>query len=136
MPESLVDLARAAVADITPAGTIGDLLSETREEDGTVTVRFASVLPGYPGWVWTASLATVEGEEPSVLETELMPGEGALLAPDWVPWSERLAEYKAAQAAAAEAGLEDESGDDAADDLDDDEDDDEDDWDEDDDEDR
>ena len=25
-----------------------------------------------------------------MLETELMPGDGALLAPDWVPWSERL----------------------------------------------
>jgi hypothetical protein len=31
-----------------------------------------------------------------------MPGEGALLAPDWVPWSERLEEYRAAQAAAGE----------------------------------
>jgi hypothetical protein len=63
-----------------------------------------------------------------VLETELMPGEGALLAPDWVPWSERLEEYRAAQAAAGEpdetAELADEDPDDADDDLDDDLDDD------------
>ena len=28
----------------------------------------------------------------------LLPGENSLVAPDWVPWSERLADYKALQA--------------------------------------
>ena len=41
-----------------------------------------------------------------MLEAELMPGDGALLAPDWLPWAERLAEYQAAQAALAAEGLE------------------------------
>ena len=45
------------------------------------------------------SIATLDGMEPSVLEVELMPGEGALLSPDWVPWIDRLAEYEAAQEA-------------------------------------
>ena len=40
-----------------------------------------------------------------MLETELMPGDGALLAPDWVPWADRLEEYKAAQAAIAAGEL-------------------------------
>ena len=64
-----------------------------------------------------------------MLETELMPGESALLAPDWVPWSDRLAEYRAAQEAAglAAAESEDEPADDDDDDDDDDEDDDDDD---------
>ena len=47
------------------------------------------------------SIATLEGEEPSVLEVELMPSTGALLSPDWVPWSDRLADYEAAQDALA-----------------------------------
>lgn len=112
-----LDLARAALLEETPESTIGELLSETAEEDGSITLRFASSLPGYPGWVWTVSLAHLPGSEPTVLEAELMPGDGALLAPDWVPWADRLAEYKAAQdAAEAEAAAAAaESGEDAAD---------------------
>jgi hypothetical protein len=70
------------------------------------------------------SVAELPGEEPTVLEAELLPGEGALLAPDWVPWSERLEDYKEAQAAAAAAAGVDELDDDS-DDEDDDHDDDE-----------
>jgi hypothetical protein len=94
--------AREALAEITSAGTYGDLLSETVEQDGVFTLLFAATMGGYPGWHWTVSLAELDGSEPTVLETELMPGDGALLAPDWVPWSERLEEYRAAQAAAGE----------------------------------
>ena len=127
MTQSRTELARTALAEITRADSIGELLGEVAEDDGTFTVRFASELPGYPGWAWTVSVAEVEGEAPTVLEAELMPGDGALLAPDWVPWSERLADYKAAQEAleadAAEAAVDADSDDD---DLDDDESDDDD----------
>ena len=95
-------VAREALADFTAAGTFGDLLSDTAEADGVFTLNFAATMGGYPGWHWTVSLAELEGEPPTVLETELMPGDGALLAPDWVPWSDRLDEYRAAQAEAGE----------------------------------
>ncbi|CAN5542589.1 hypothetical protein BH09ACT4_BH09ACT4_20700 [soil metagenome] len=94
--------AREALAEFTTPDHFGDLLSETLEDDGVYTLLFAATMGGYPGWHWTVSLAEIEGGEPSVLETELMPGDGALLAPDWIPWSERLEEYRAAQAAAGE----------------------------------
>mgnify|MGYP001195826039 CR=1 FL=1 len=68
MPESFAELAREAIADITPAATIGELIGVTSEEDGTVTVRFTSVLAGYPGGVGTASLMQVDGEDATVLE--------------------------------------------------------------------
>ncbi|MBX3098605.1 MAG: DUF3027 domain-containing protein [Salinibacterium sp.] len=112
------DLARAALLEITPAATIGDFVGTTDEGDGVVSLLFASAQPGYPDWLWTVSVAQVEGAEPTVLEAELMPAEGALLAPDWVPWSDRLAEYKAAQAQSDEAPSEGDEPDD--DDLDDD----------------
>ncbi len=119
------DLALAALHEITPASTVGAPAGYTVEEEGVVSLRFATTMEGYPGWFWTVSLAVVEDSEPTVLEAELLPGEGALLAPDWVPWAERLAEYQAAQAAlAAEQGDaeasdgDDEDGDDL-DDLDD-----------------
>jgi len=101
MPKPLSDVAREMLLEITPAETIGEFVSEVTEAEGVVTIQFESALAGYPGWKWTVSLAVLPDAEPTVLETELIPGEGALLAPDWVPWSDRLADYKAAQDAAA-----------------------------------
>lgn len=115
MPD-LIEIARAALLEITQESTIGELSEQTDEVDGVTTVTFASKLAGYPGWHWTVSLATVDGSDPTVLEAELMPGDGALLAPDWVPWSERLAEWQAAQEALAAEAAEAESGDDEPDD--------------------
>ncbi len=124
MPEGYERFARQALLEFTGEPTVGDCLGSQEEGEGVVTVRFDSALPGYPGWRWTVSLAVVDGGEPTVLETELMPGESALLAPDWVPWSDRLAEYRAAQEAAglAAAESEDEPADDE-DDVDDEDDD-------------
>lgn len=114
--EELVRLAREALSEITPESTVGELLTRSDAEDGVITLTFSTTMQGYPGWHWTVSLAHLPGEEPTVLETELLPGEGALLAPDWVPWSERLEEYRAAQAAAAaEAEAEGASEDDDSD---------------------
>lgn len=136
------DLALAALHEITPASTVGPAAGYLPEDDGSVSLRFENRLPGYPGWYWTVTVARVDEEDPTVLEIELLPGDGALLAPEWVPWAERLAEYRAHQvelaeqaAAAAEAdpdaddadGLEDDELDDIdedEDDLDDDDDDD------------
>lgn len=114
------DLALSALHEITPADTVGPPADYLLEDDGVVSLRFHTRLLGYPGWYWTVSVAVVDDAEPTVLEAELMPGEGALLAPEWVPWATRLADYQAAQAAAAES---DESDDDVDDDDDDDDDD-------------
>jgi len=127
MPESSAfEVAYAALTEITPVETIGDPAGEVSEGDGVVSVLFECALPGYPGWKWTVSVASLPDAEPSVLEVELMPGEGALLSPDWVPWSDRLAEYKAAQIAAGEEvddadDTDDESDDDVDDDSEEDE---------------
>jgi hypothetical protein len=83
-------IARNALAEITPAGTYGDYLSETDEGEGVYTLLFAATMAGYPGWQWTVSVAELPDSAPTVLEAELLPGDGSLLAPDWVPWSDRL----------------------------------------------
>ncbi|WP_295843658.1 DUF3027 domain-containing protein [uncultured Microbacterium sp.] len=120
------DLALAALHEITPASTVGPAAGYTAEDDGAVSLRFHTRLAGYPGWFWTVSVAVVDESEPTVLEVELLPGDGALLAPDWVPWATRLAEYHAAQAAAAVDDDSDDDDEDADDDDSDDEDDDDD----------
>jgi hypothetical protein len=123
------DLALAALREITDEKTIGDAAGYREEPDGALSLRFANRMAGYPGWFWTVTLARVEGSAPTVLEAELMPGDGALLAPEWTPWAERLAEYHAHQAeldqeALAAQASGDESGDSDDDDAEDDSDDD------------
>jgi hypothetical protein len=111
------DLALAALHEITTPASVGAAAGYAVETDGTISLRFANTLPGYPGWFWTVSIGQVEGAEPTVLETELLPGDDALLAPDWVPWADRLADYHAHQAelAAAAAEAEDDDDDDESD---------------------
>jgi len=121
-----VDVARVALREITPEVNVGAFVSEETNDEGVSTIQFASSMLGYPDWFWTVSVARLPDMAPTVLEAELLPGDGALLAPDWVPWSDRLEDYKAAQAAIA-AGELAASGDDSddSDDSDDDDDDDE-----------
>jgi hypothetical protein len=116
----LTALARTALLEVTEESTVGSFAGTTDEGDGVVSVLFANRMAGYPGWRWTVSVAHVEGEDPSVLEVELMPGDGSLLAPEWVPWSERLADYRAAQEGVDEVDVE--SDDDSDDESDEDED--------------
>lgn len=111
------DLALAGLKEITPAATIGPPAGYSVEPDGVVSLRFENRLAGYPGWFWTVSLARVEDEDPTILEVELLPGESALLAPEWVPWAVRLSEYRAQQAiTAANAEAEDASAGEQSDD--------------------
>ncbi len=116
------DLGRTALLEITPAGSIGAPAGSVDEGDGVTTVHFETLLAGYPGWRWTVSIAHVADQPASVLETELTPGDSALLSPAWVPWVDRLADYSTAQDTAIE---DDESNDeiDQDDDFDEDDDD-------------
>jgi len=118
-----VDQARTALELITPADTIGEPLGYIVEGEHVLSLLFDCLMAGYPGWRWTVSLSRVDGDSaPQVLETELMPGDEALLAPEWVPWSDRLADSKVAEelAAAGLAGADDDDDDDDRDDDDDD----------------
>ena len=108
--------ALAALLEVTPPASVGEFVGETDEGDYLVSYRFATTLPGYPGWNWTIAVAHLPEEEPTIVETELLPAEGALLAPDWVPWSDRMDDYRAAQLALGEAALDDDNDDDEDDD--------------------
>jgi hypothetical protein len=107
--ESLTDaqkFALTALLEVTPVSTVGDFVSETDEGDYVVSYRFATTMTGYPGWNWTISIASLPDEHPTIVESELLPADGALLAPDWIPWSERMDDYRAAQLALGEAAAE------------------------------
>ena len=97
-------LALEALHEVTPASSVGVFRDRLVSDEGVSTLTFHSTMAGYPGWVWSVAIATVEGSAPTVLELELLPDDGSLIAPDWVPWSQRLAEYKEAARLAREAG--------------------------------
>lgn len=89
-----VDLARAAaVSDAGNEAWVGDAVNVAAEPgvERVVTHRFACLLPAYAGWTWAVTLArAARSRAVTVDEVVLLPGDGALLAPEWVPWSERL----------------------------------------------
>jgi hypothetical protein len=90
--ELLIQLSRVALLEITQPDTFSDQ-PEVSKAEGVATVSFPCTLAGYPGWSWTIALSDVADLVPTVLELELLPGEGALLPPDWVPWADRMEEY-------------------------------------------
>ena len=86
-----VDQARAAATALSPAEHVGEHLGVTAEGERVVTHRFACLASGYRGWHWVVTLARApRARTATVDEVVLMPGPDALVAPAWVPWSERV----------------------------------------------
>ncbi|MCX4511614.1 DUF3027 domain-containing protein [Streptomyces sp. NBC_01619] len=86
-----VDLARAAAEEAAAPGVVGEHVSLVSEGDRVVTHFFECQEPGYRGWRWAVTVARASRAKViTVDETVLLPGPDALLAPEWVPWSERL----------------------------------------------
>ena len=86
-----VDLARDAVVAVVGAAEVGDHLGVQAEGERIVTHLFECADPAYAGWRWAVTVVRApRAKAVTVSETVLLPGPGALLAPDWVPWHERL----------------------------------------------
>jgi len=85
-----IELARAAAVDVAGADAVGEHLGVRADAELVVTHAFATTMAGYVGWHWAVTLDRAPDADPTVAEVVLLPGEGALLAPAWVPWSERL----------------------------------------------
>lgn len=92
-----VELARTTAVEVGGAA-VGEHLgvsSDAVAGSGPVaTHAFASTDPAYVGWRWTVTLArayhSTDSTDVTVDEVVLLPGDGALLAPAWVPWAERV----------------------------------------------
>jgi hypothetical protein len=86
-----VALARAAVEDVVGAGNVGAHVGVEAEQDRVVTHLFDCLNPAYRGWRWAVTVARASRSKVvTVDETELLPGPDSILAPEWVPWRERL----------------------------------------------
>jgi hypothetical protein len=85
-----VDEARAAAAADVP-GLVGEHLGVWADDARVVTHYFATLDPAYRGWQWAVTVARASrSKSVTVDDVVLLPGDEAMLAPEWVPWSERL----------------------------------------------
>ena len=103
------DLALQALIEVAE-GSVGDFVDEKEIEKGAVDLRFSCTMRGYDGWNWVVTLTQPDKrKEAMVAEINLMAGENALLAPEWVPWAERLAQFRAELKEAGKAQNDDEA---------------------------
>lgn len=88
-----------AAVEASTRNAVGFFIESIEEDEGVVTYLFEGKLKGYVGWRWSVSVFQSDASSPATIsEVLLVPGPESLIAPDWVPWSERLADYKALQA--------------------------------------
>jgi hypothetical protein len=87
-----VPIARAAAVEEADPGAVGEHLGAAAEGDRTVTHLFACLSRGYRGWRWAVTVARApRARTATVSEVVLLPGPDSVLAPAWVPWSDRIA---------------------------------------------
>lgn len=86
-----VDVARAAAAEEAGADPVGRHVGVDAETGGAATHLFEAELAGYRGWRWAVTVASAGLDTPvTVSEVVLLPGPDALVAPEWVPWQQRI----------------------------------------------
>jgi hypothetical protein len=86
-----VDLARATAEEDAGPDQIGEHVGVEAEGDRVVTHLFASLNPAYVGWRWAVTVSrAARAKVVTVSESMLLPGPDSLLAPPWVPWTERV----------------------------------------------
>lgn len=87
------ETAREALLESVDPAELGEHVSAVADDDRVVTHRFVAQVRGYRGWEWFCTLARAPRSKTlTICELGMLPGEGALLSPPWVPWSERASE--------------------------------------------
>jgi len=90
-----IEIAREAAViesgNAPEAAGVGDHLEVAMESERLATHLFECTLPGYRGWRWAVTVTRADGfDQVTVCDAVLLPGADALIAPEWVPWSERV----------------------------------------------
>ena len=72
-------------------GNVGEHVGVVADDERVVTHLFDCLDPAYAGWRWAVTVTrAARAKTVTVDEAVLLPGPDSLLAPDWVPWSERV----------------------------------------------
>ena len=86
--------AEKAAKDSAPVGGVGKFLGTIDEEANVVSYRFQANMKQYLGWEWNVVVFQAKRADPTISEVVLLPGKESIVAPDWLPWSERRAELE------------------------------------------
>jgi hypothetical protein len=86
-----VESARSAAEELAGADAVGEHLGVSAEGERLVSHSFRCEQRGYRGWRWAVSLARApRSRVATVCEVVLLPDDGSVLAPAWVPWADRI----------------------------------------------
>ncbi|HSV40729.1 MAG TPA: DUF3027 domain-containing protein [Nocardioidaceae bacterium] len=86
-----VDAARDALLELIPGADVGEHLGAVSEASKVTSHFFACTRPGYRGWRWSVTVARAPRQDDvTVDEIVLLPGDDAIVAPEWLPWRERI----------------------------------------------
>lgn len=70
---------------------VGQHVGADTESDRIVTHLFECLDPAYEGWRWGVTVVrAARAKVVTVSESVLLPGPDSLLAPEWVPWRDRV----------------------------------------------
>jgi hypothetical protein len=87
-----VDEARSALVEAVEPEAVGDHLGAVAEDERVVTHFFASTERAYIGWRWAITITRAPRQKTvTVSEIVLLPGDDAVIPPEWVPWKDRVA---------------------------------------------
>lgn len=87
-----VEPARRELHEATQGEGVGEHVGFTLDGERLGTHWFAATLPGYGGWNWAVTVTRApRSKTATVCESQLLPGDDAILSPEWLPWAERLA---------------------------------------------
>lgn len=85
-------LALEAANEIADPGTVGEHIGMSMDAERLATHYFASKAKGYPDWRWAITVARApRAKFATICETNLVPSTASVLAPEWVPYADRLA---------------------------------------------
>jgi hypothetical protein len=86
-----VDAAREALLVEVDEAEVGAHLGAEPEGERIATHLFDCRRPGYVGWRWSVTVARASRQKTvTVDEIVLIPGADAIVAPEWVPYRERI----------------------------------------------
>jgi hypothetical protein len=86
-----VDDARAALLEAVDVDDVGDHLGHEVEGERVLSHQFDCRRPGYRGWRWSVVVTRAARQRSvTVNEIVLLPGPAAVVAPEWVPYRERV----------------------------------------------
>ncbi|TCD53618.1 DUF3027 domain-containing protein [Alloscardovia theropitheci] len=89
---AVIDYAHEALQHVADDEShVGKFIIAGEVADNVIDFRFSSHIMGYEGWQWSITLYhDKDADKWTINESSLIPTEKALLAPEWIPWKDRL----------------------------------------------